>query len=70
MIFMDISPTSQFTFLSAQATEAASSTDMQRAVRVLKVAQDQAKAEGQALLALINEVPSPGSNGTRISVYA
>ena len=70
MIFMDISPTSQFAFLSAQATNSVSPTDMQRTVSVLKVAQDQAKAEGQALLELINEVPSPGSNGTRISVYA
>jgi len=67
---MDISPVSQSAFLSAQTTESASSTDIQRTVQVLKAAQDQAKAEGQALVELINEAASVGSSGAKIDVFA
>jgi hypothetical protein len=66
---MDISPTGQFALLSAQTTNPVSSSDMQRTVRVLKVAQDQAKAEGQALVQLINEAPPLAPRGTRVDLY-
>ena len=37
---------------------------------MLKVAQDQAKSEGQALVKLINNVPPPAPRGIHIDVYA
>ena len=68
--FMDISSVTQSVLLNLRESGGNSPVDNQRTLLSLRQAQNQAKVEGEALVELINQAPSPLPSGKRIDIYA